>query len=1046
MLIKLPITWLLLATVYFLFAKLGLLLAFEQVNTSPIWPPTGIALAACLYYGNKVAPGILLGAFIANIHALDGAALPSALIAIGNTFEAVIGSFLLARFSKSNVFHYTQGIALFTLAAMLACAISATNAMATLYLLSYVNADLLTKLWFTWWSGDLIGALVFAPLLITWMTPPSFNWSKSRIAELFFAALLLALGSYTIFSDWLHIPTHPYPLTFFVLPFMLWFSNRFHQHGSTLFIVFLAAISIFGTLLGEGPFVQDDTTASLLLLQSFIVILSLVTLTLTASNLQIKNAHTTTLALQEGIERQVFTRTQDFEQANAALFAELEEKEKTTLALEKLLSASTLKTDHGFYRSTVQNLAKTYQTDYAFIGIFTDQTHTAVRTLAVWARDDWADNFVYSLTGTPCQDVLNHDIECILSNASSLYPNDEMLIQMGIESYFGAPLLDSYEKMIGIVAIMSTQPMQQQSWAAPVFGLFANRIAAVIAQKPLEKELQLAASVFDNSVEAIFIADETGALLRANPAFTKITGYSLEEVLGRNSSYWKSGLHDQFFFQELWDSLLNKGFWEGEIVNRKKSGELYTSWQTITTVKDETDKPYQFINIFNDITERKKSDEKIFQLAHFDAITGLPNRTSLQTHLKTALQRAKRHNHKLAVLFLDVDNFKLINDSLGHAAGDQLLKKIAERLTAVIRTEDFVARLGGDEFTIVLSDTHANEDPGIVAEKILQCVSETIKIEKMEFTINVSIGISAYPDDGKTVSSLLKNADSAMYRAKANGKNNFQFFTEEMHQHAIHRLHLERAIRSAIINNEFTLHYQPQIAIESGAIVACEALIRWGQADGSYISPAEFIPVAEDSGLIIPIGEWVLKTALMQQQQWAEQGLPPIRVAVNISGRQLLGQDLYKIISEMIKKLNITPRYLELELTESILMENTENTIDTLLKLRELGVHLSIDDFGTGFSSMSYLKRLPINKLKIDQSFVQDLDENNDDSAIAIAIIAMSHSLNLSVIAEGVETQKQFEFLKKHQCDEVQGYYFSRPVTAVELAEQLTRQNQDKHH
>ena len=1015
------------------------MLAYEQANTSPVWPPTGIAVAACLYYGIRVLPGVFIGAFLINLQTTSGAFLPSLSIAFGNTLEALVASYLILRFSTSSPFYRLQDVLVFGASVTLATFISATIGIGSLLLANLVTEAQIASLWITWWIGDLAGALIFAPLLLSWVKPPRIEWSSWRRLEILIVSLLFSLSAFIVFSDWLLMSRHTYPLAFIFLPFLVWSVVRLQQHGATLFVLFLSLIAIFGTSQGHGPFFQESITESLILLQVFLTTLALVALALAASDSDRRRATDEALAVKAGLEKTVALRTQALKKTNDALLDELEQRRQTTNALENILNATTLKSDEVFYRTTVRDLAETYGTDYAFMGVFTDSGKTAIRTLAVWAKDDWAENFTYSLAGTPCQDILNLSVEIIQTKASQRYADDEMLVQMGIDSYFGAPLISHADEALGILSVMDSQPMAMQSWAKPVLGLFANRIAAELTQKPIEKELKLAAGVFDKSVEAIIIADKNANILRVNPAFTRITGYAPEEVIDKNPSMWSSGVHDKVFYQQFWQALLANGSWQGEIINRKKNGEHYPTWQTITIVKDDSGKPIQFISIFSDISEKKQSEEQIYQLAHFDAVTRLPNRTSFHHQLESAIEQSKRHSANLSLLFLDVDNFKLINDTLGHSYGDQLLKEIAKRLKQVVRHEDCLSRPGGDEFTIILSNTRSDEDAALVSRKILDCLSRPVQLKNTEVIVTVSIGISSYPNDGDSVSILLKNADSAMYRAKEKGKNNFQFYTEEMHIRATQRLQLERSMHAAIEQDQFVLHYQPQVDSESGDIVACEALIRWQHPERGMISPGEFIPVAEDSGLIVPLGEWVLETACQQHKQWLNQGIMPVRIAINLSGRQLFGQDLSEIIAEKITRMAIDPKYLELELTESILMEHVQDTIAILSKLRKMGLHLSIDDFGTGYSSMAYLKRFPINKLKIDQSFIRDLAIDNDDAAIVTATIAMAHSLNLDVIAEGVETSEQLQFLKQHHCEEVQGYYFSRPLPAAEMTELLLK-------
>jgi len=553
-------------------------------------------------------------------------------------------------------------------------------------------------------------------------------------------------------------------------------------------------------------------------------------------------------------------------------------------------------------------------------------------------------------------------------------------------------------------------------------------------------ELKLAESVFNESVQSIMITDKDANILRVNPAFVKTTGYTADEVLGKNPRLLKSGRHDICFYRDMWNSLISKHYWEGEIWDKRKNGEVFPTWQTITSVAEEQSEVIQYISIFSDISEKKTSEERIYHLAHYDNLTNLRNRAAFHEQLEIAIAYANRQQYQLAVLYLDLDNFKIINDASGHPVGDLLLQHFARRLENTVRDEDTIARLGGDEFVILIVDVHNNQDAALVAQKILHEMEKPILLDHTEVVVTGSIGISTYPEDGVDADTLLKNADVAMYKAKEKGRNTFQFFTAKMNEQAEERLLLENDMRRALVNEEFLLHYQPQLDLNSGEIIGCEALVRWRHPERGLIGPDVFIPIAEESGLIRELGRWVLQTACEQQHRWQEKHPSSLTVAVNISSRQFLSQHLILEIKQIIEAASIKPNHLELELTESIIMDYVEENILILQQLHDMGVKLAVDDFGTGYSSMAYLKRFPIDKLKIDQGFVRDIATDPDDAAIVKAITLLAQSLNIKVIAEGVETVEQLDYLTEIGCDEMQGFYFSRPVPTEEF-EALIRKN-----
>lgn len=567
--------------------------------------------------------------------------------------------------------------------------------------------------------------------------------------------------------------------------------------------------------------------------------------------------------------------------------------------------------------------------------------------------------------------------------------------------------------------------------------LVAQRTAALTLEIAERKQAEVAirklSSAMEKVADSIFITDCNGVIEYINPAFEIITGYCKEEALGQTPRIIKSGKHDEQFYLQIWETLSQGEVYRNVFINRRKDGQLYHEAVTITPLTDEHGKITHYISSGKDITENIQTQERLHHLAHHDALTGLPNRVLFVERLKHALQRAERRKRSVAVLFLDMDRFKIVNDTLGHEAGDRLLQAMAARLHACVREGDTVARFGGDEFAGFLSDVASPEDVAIVVGKFLDALAPPFLIDGHELFISGSIGISLYPEDGTDTQTLMKNADSAMYRAKQMGGNTSEFYHSEMTEHALTRLSRESGLRRGLEREEFVLHYQPQFDLKSGEVVGFEALIRWENNETGAMQPNEFIPLLEETGLIVQVGEWILRTACMQHAAWLAAGLPPLRMAVNISSRQFDGDELIKTLRKVLDAHCMEAQYLELEITETILMKNAEPDIEALQALSDMGMRFAIDDFGTGYSSLTYLKRFPINVLKIDKAFVHDITSNPDDAAIVRAIITMAHSLNMKTVAEGVETREQLEFLRTQGCDYAQGYYFSPPLSGPEI-------------
>lgn len=562
---------------------------------------------------------------------------------------------------------------------------------------------------------------------------------------------------------------------------------------------------------------------------------------------------------------------------------------------------------------------------------------------------------------------------------------------------------------------------------------FTAVIRDMSGRKKIENKMKILSSAIEQTADSVIITDQMGVITYVNSAFEKMTGYSKSEALGKTPNIVKSGNHNKEFYRKLWSKIKDGHVFIDTFINRKKDGDLYYEEKTITPLIDDSGNITQYVSTGKNITERMKAQDRLNYLAYHDVLTGLPNRMLLAERMSQEIKRAKRLKTKAALLFIDIDRFKNVNDTLGHYIGDELLTKVAIRLREEIRSGDTVARLGGDEFGLLLTDIKHESDVTDFSEKLLVSLSKSYNVDGNELYATASIGICLFPDDGDTDVKLLKNADAAMYKAKEGGKNTFKYYSHEMSNKAKQRLSLETSMRSAIDNNEFILHYQPQIELGTNKIRSVEALIRWNNPGQGLIPPNDFIPFLEETGMIIPVGKWIVSEAIRTHKEFLKYKNGPELISINISGKQFLSEDLASYIIDALWESNLSADNIELEITESLLMENIEETIKVLSRLKELGVKIAVDDFGTGYSSLSYLKRLPIDVLKLDRSFVKDVDKDADSASIASAIISLGHDLGMEIIAEGVETESQMEFLADKKCDIVQGYLYSKPVSSGEI-------------
>lgn len=565
----------------------------------------------------------------------------------------------------------------------------------------------------------------------------------------------------------------------------------------------------------------------------------------------------------------------------------------------------------------------------------------------------------------------------------------------------------------------------------------------ITERKQNQQELRLVAEVFRNSSEGIVITDPQGVIVKVNDAYCDIMGYARDEVIGAKPSKVKSERHDHEFYRLMWQSLTKDGYWVGEVWDRRKNGEVFPKWLSINAVHDDSGVLTNYVGTFSDISALKGAEQELQQLAYYDPLTRLPNRALFQDRCENEFNTSRRFGYQCAVLFMDLDRFKLVNDTLGHAAGDEMLIEVSQRLLNKVRAADTVARMGGDEFTVLLPRLKNSDAAAVVAQGIIHELLKPLTLRGEEIRVGASIGIAIYPGDGENYATLTRRADAAMYEAKKSGRGQYHFYSDYMDKAAHDYLSFERDLHRAVEQKQFSLLFQPQIDAATEQVVHCEALLRWHHPRRGLVSPEQFIHIAEDTGLIIPIGEWVLEEVCRCITAWRAKGLSMPSVAINLSARQFTHEDLQQRILGILGRYGVSVDEIALEITESVAMENAESTLQRLSSLAECGFSIAIDDFGTGYSSLSYLKTFPVNKLKLDRSFVMDIPQDSNDVAISSAVIQMANSLGIEVVAEGVETAAQRDFLLSEGCRIMQGFFFSKPLPIADFVDYLRNKNSE---
>lgn len=659
--------------------------------------------------------------------------------------------------------------------------------------------------------------------------------------------------------------------------------------------------------------------------------------------------------------------------------------------------------------------------------------------LRTGAMPDFPDFFVQGIDGVAIGDGVGSCGHAIFTGERTIVEDinthpywlnfRELAQSANLAACWSEPIRSANKQIFGAFAIYHSVPTKPETWHLNLLEMAAHFLAIAIAKERTESKLRKLSQAVEQSPNIIIITDTQARIEYVNQAFVDKTGLSLEHVIGQRPNILQSGKTPLFTYEEMWEHLRKGESWQGELTNCYKDGKETIELAHISPVRDGNGVVTHFLSLQEDITDKKRTEERIQYLAHYDVLTGLPNRALLEERAQFVLSSAKRKNSPVSLIFFDLDHFKNINDSLGHSTGDALLVELSRRLRDVLREDDIISRLGGDEFILLLSGV---DELGAerVAEKLLHTVNQSYLIGQYDLNVSASIGIAVYPEDGDNLETLLRNADTAMYRAKQDGRNSFRFFTQEMQARSGRHLELVNALRYALERQQLQVVYQPQMDLQSGRVIGAEALLRWHHPEMGAISPAEFIPVAEETGMIMPIGEWVLRTATMQTQHWHSLGWNALSIAVNLSAIQFRHTDLPGTVSRILSESGLPANCLELELTEGVAMIDPTSAIAIMNDLHQRGVRMAIDDFGTGYSSLSYLKKFKVSKLKIDQSFIRDIGSDPEDKAIIRAVISMAKTLGLQTIAEGVETEEQLNFLNEQGCDEVQGYFFARPLAA----------------
>jgi len=966
---------------YFVAGRLGLALPYQDEHITLIWLPTGIAVATLWLWGVRYAPAIWLGALLTNVSI--GVSPPIAFgMALGNTLGPLVTLVLLRKAQFKCAFLYSRDVVQLVLAAVLGMLVPATVGLLCLHVGGLVAMEDFAYKWALWWMGDSVGVLLAAPLLFSLSLPRQTVLAK-QWREIVLLATVFCACNWLIFMS----PLGQFSLAFIPVGLLIWVGLRFGVMGTSLAVLVTAAAATWGLAHGSGPFARAEHGQ--LVLWVFMTAMAVVGLGMTA--------------LQSASKRTA---------------AELQQSEQK------------LRDSEETYRLAVQGIAG-----------------------GVWNWSEASGRLDFS---QQCKEILDVGDDPLPNSLATFFdrfhPDDQPRASAVLVGHLKNHTPLSFECRVRLqnntyrwLGVSGQALWNAQGRAYRVAGSLIN----IHERKLTDEALQLASMVYLNSGEAMVVSDHLDRVIAINPAFTLVTGYELDAVLGKKISQLSSLRHNRALQRTIRQALHANHTWKGEIWNQRKGGEDFASWVTVNVIRDGRGAVHRHVYLFSDVTGRKRADELIQRQANFDHLTGLPNRSLFREQLDMALKNAARSHSTVALLFIDLDLFKEVNDTLGHDVGDTLLVEAAQRIKSSVRDTDMVARLGGDEFTVILSnvhdlspavgEAHDGGSPAVaqVAQKILHRLAEPFFLNNDVAHLSASIGITLYPDDSRESDGLLKNADQAMYVAKNEGRNSFSFFTRSIQERAQTRLRLSNDLRSALASKQLEVYFQPILNLADGTIDKAEALLRWKHPTRGMISPAVFIPIAEESGLINEVGDWVFKQSAAWAQRWSAQRGRPLQISVNKSPKQFSAQNRSASWPVQLAALGMSGECIAVEITEGLLLNAAPLVDQKLEEFRGAGMQVSIDDFGTGYSSMAYLKKFNIDYLKIDQSFVRDMGFDPGDRAIVEAIVGMAHKLGYKVIAEGIETEEQKALLMAVGCDYGQGYLFAQPMPAQDFEKLL---------